>query len=104
MRPILFRLKLTKTVTKKEDLESAMSNQGWKRLSDDAPVDLTAVSNEGRKDVLYYKEEPYTTKKLQQRMIITFSPKYAAYQKKVREEQVHRALMRAKSLINRYIF
>ena len=77
---------------KKEDLESAMSGQGWKRLSDDAPVDITAVSKEDGKDVLCYKEEPYTTKKLHQRMIITFSPKYAAYQKKIREEQVNRAL------------
>ena len=60
--------------------------------TDGAPVDITAVSKEDGKDVLCYKEEPYTTKKLHQRMIITFSPKYAAYQKKIREEQVNRAL------------
>lgn len=29
---------------------------------------------------VFYKEEPYTTKKLDQRLIITYSPKYAAYQ------------------------
>mgnify|MGYP000025394572 CR=1 FL=1 len=39
----------------------------------------------------FYKDEPYTTKKLHQRLIITYSPKYAAYQKAVRAEQISRA-------------
>lgn len=37
------------------------------------------------------KDEPYTTKKLHQRFIITYSPKYAAYQKAIRAEQIVRA-------------
>lgn len=41
---------------------------------------------------LFYKEEPYSSKKLEQRLIITYSPKYAAYQKKLREKQVTRAM------------
>lgn len=77
---------------KKEELESAMSNQGWKRVWDNRPVDLATVTAEDDKDILYYKEEPYTTKMLHQRMIITYSPKYAAYQKRIRDEQIHRAL------------
>lgn len=40
---------------------------------------------------LYYKESPYTTKKLHQRLIITYSPKYAAYQKQIRKKQIERA-------------
>lgn len=40
---------------------------------------------------LYYKDEPYTTKKLHQRLIITYSPKYAAYQRTIRDKQVERA-------------
>jgi len=76
---------------KKDDLKSALSNQGWKRLADDCPVDLDSVKKEACKDTLYYKEEPYTTKKLHQRMIITYSPKYAAYQQKIREDQIQRA-------------
>ena len=40
---------------------------------------------------LYYKDEPYTTKKLHQRLIITYSPKYALYQKAIRDKQVERA-------------
>ena len=42
-------------------------------------------------DQLFYKEMPYNTKKLHQRIIVTYSPKYAAYQKSIREKQVERA-------------
>lgn len=38
-----------------------------------------------------YKDAPYTTAKLHQRLIITYSPKYAAYQKNIREKQIERA-------------
>jgi len=40
---------------------------------------------------LYYKDEPYTAKKLYQRLIITYSPGYAAYQKSIRDKQVERS-------------
>ena len=73
-----------------EDRQWALDRTGFKRLSDDAPVDITLLSDDDKQD-LFYKDEPYTTKKLQQRLIITYSPKYAAYQKAVRAEQVARA-------------
>lgn len=73
-----------------EDRTWALSRSGFKRLSDDASVDITKLS-EDDKDQLYYKDEPFTTKKLHQRLIITYSPKYAAYQKAVRVEQIARA-------------
>ncbi|NCE77431.1 transposase, partial [Anaerotruncus sp. X29] len=60
------------------------------RVSDDIPVDITQL-NEEDKQKLFYKDEPFTTKKLHQRLIITYSPKYAAYQKAVRSEQITRA-------------
>ena len=73
-----------------EDREWALDGKGFKRLSDDSPVDLSRLTEEERQE-LFYKDEPYTTKKLHQRLIITYSPKYAAYQKAVRAEQVSRA-------------
>ena len=73
-----------------EDRTWALSRSGFKRLSDDASVDITKLS-EDDKDQLYYKDEPFTTKKLHQRLIITYSPKYASYQKAVRAEQIARA-------------
>ena len=72
-----------------EDREWALNGGGFKRLSDDRPVDLSEIGEE--KDGLFYKDCPYTTKKLHQRLIITYSPKYAAYQKEIRRRQVERA-------------
>ena len=73
-----------------EDRKWALDGQGFKRLSDDLPVDLSKLSEEDKQD-LFYKDEPYTTKKLHQRLIITYSPKYDAYQKAIRSEQIARA-------------
>jgi len=72
-----------------KDKTWALNKNGFKRVSDDMPVDLTALPDNDTN--LYYKEEPYTPKKLHQRLIITYSPKYARYQKTIREKQVERA-------------
>ena len=53
------------------------------------PVDITKLPEDDKG--LYYKDEPYTTKKLHQRLIITYSPKYALYQKSIRDKQIERA-------------
>ena len=74
---------------KKEEKEWALNPQGFKRVSDDTPVDITKLPEDDKG--LYYKDEPYTTKKLHQRLIITYSPKYAVYQKTLRDKQVERA-------------
>ena len=73
-----------------EDREWALDGQDFKRLSNDSPVNLSKLSEEDKQD-LFYKDEPYTTKKLHQRLIITYSPKYDAYQKAIRSEQIARA-------------
>ena len=72
-----------------EDRKWALDKTGFKRVSDDKPVDITQLSEDDTG--LYYKDEPYTTKKLHQRLIITYSPKYALYQKSIRDKQVERA-------------
>ena len=74
---------------KKEEKEWALNMQGFKKISDDTPVDITQLPADDKG--LYYKDEPYTTKKLHQRLIITYSPKYALYQKSIRDRQVERA-------------
>lgn len=73
-----------------EDREWALNRNGFKRLADDSTADITQLADEDKQGI-FYKDEPYTTKKLHQRLIITYSPKYAAYQKAVRGEQVARA-------------
>ena len=62
---------------------------GFRRVSDNNPVDISNLPDDDTD--LYYKEEPYTPKKLHQRLIITYSPKYARYQKTIRDAQVERA-------------
>ena len=72
-----------------EDKEWALNMKGFKRVSDDEPIELAEIPEDD--NGLYYKDEPYTTKKLDQRLIITYSPKYALYQKTIRAKQVERA-------------
>ena len=61
-----------------EDKAWALDKTGFRRVSDDKPVDITKLPDDDTG--LYYKDEPYTPKKLHQRLIITYSPKYARYQ------------------------
>ena len=72
-----------------EDKEWALSRKGFKRVSDDTPIDLSDLPDDDTG--LYYKEEPYTPQTLHQRLIVTYSPKFARYQKTVRDAQVERA-------------
>lgn len=74
----------------KEDREWALSPKGFKRVMDDEPVDINNLKETDRVH-LFYKDEPYTTKRLGQRLIIAYSPKYAAYQKEIRRRQIERA-------------
>ena len=69
----------TIVTTNKDGISEYNQKTGFKRVSDDKPVDITQLSEDDTG--LYYKDEPYTTKKLHQRLIITYSPKYALYQK-----------------------
>ena len=73
----------------KEDKAWALDKTGFKRVSDDSPVNLSEISDDDTD--LYYKDEPYTPHTLHQRLIITYSPKYARYQKAIRDTQVERA-------------
>jgi len=72
-----------------EEKAWALDRNGFRRVSDDRPVDITKIPEDDTG--LYYKDEPYTTKKLHQRLIVTYSPKYALYQKMIRDKQVERA-------------
>lgn len=74
----------------KEEREWALNRKDFLRVSDNAKIDINKLSDE-EKTGLFYKDAPYTTAKLHQRLIITYSPKYAAYQKSIREKQIERA-------------
>ena len=59
-----------------EDRGWALDKKGFKRLSDDKPADISNLPEDD--SGLYYKDMPYTPHKLYQRLIITYSPKYAS--------------------------
>lgn len=72
----------------------ALSAYGFKRVSDNAEIkDITNISEEDKDYLnhLYYKEMPYKLKSVDQNLIVTYSPKYAKYQKKIRDKQLSRA-------------
>lgn len=69
-----------------EERSWALNRTGFKRLADGKTMDITNLSDED-KNSLFYKEEPDITKKRNQRLIITYSPKYAAYQKNILKEK-----------------
>ncbi len=74
---------------KAEDKEWALNPKGFKRVSDGKEIDIATLSDDDTG--LYYKDEPYTQHTLHQRLIVTYSPKYARYQKSIRDKQVDRA-------------
>lgn len=76
--------------------ELALNRKGFRRLSDNKLVDLDQLS-EADDNELFYKDEPYSMRKLENRLLITYSPKYAAYQKEIRAKQVDRALKMLKN-------
>lgn len=80
---------------KENERTSAMDNQNWHRISDGKPIrNFEEIRNnpEAYTDELYYKERIHDgSSVLGQLMIVTYSPSYALYQKKVRECQIERA-------------
>lgn len=73
-----------------EEKKWALERTGFKRVSDESDAEIASL-DDGDKGSLFYKDAPYTTKKLHQRLIITYSPKYAEYQKTIRGKQIERA-------------
>lgn len=80
----------------------AISNIGWHLLGSSKSINLGKLNKYDSKNKnIYYKEilitrskkDPDTKKRitLKERMIVTFSPKYATYQKNIRDAQIFRA-------------
>ena len=74
----------------------ALSKEGWHKLNSKKEINLNNIDNSSTNDEIYYKERWINENNLSQRLIVSYSPKYAAYQRKVRNNQIERA----KNLIN----
>lgn len=69
----------------------ALSKDGWHTLNSDKDICLDNIDNSSSNETIYYKERWIKENDLEQRIIVSYSPKYAAYQKSVRNGQIIRA-------------
>ena len=78
---------------KQEDRDIAMNPTQFRKVGSDKFIDINEL-DENDEDVLnsvYYKEVPVVTGKMDETLIVTYSPKYKAYQQKIRSRQIERA-------------
>ena len=85
---------------KKDDREVALRHEGFLEVGNSSQkrVDIDEIDFENieNKERQFYKELPLE-KPIKERLIVTFSPKYALYQKKIRENQIKRAMKMIKN-------
>lgn len=62
----------------------ALSKDGWHTLNSDKDICLDNIDNSSSNETIYYKERWIKENDLEQRIIVSYSPKYAAYQKSIR--------------------
>lgn len=76
------------------DRKIALNPKQYRKVSGDGTfIDLTTLNEEDPEvfNSIYYKEIPIKIKKFEETMIVTYSPKYKAYQAKIRQAQIERA-------------
>lgn len=78
---------------KKEDREIALKPTQFRMPGSDKMIDLRTLdeSDENVFDSVYYKELPIVTGDMDETLIVTYSPKYKNYQRKIRARQIERA-------------
>ena len=86
---------------KQEYRETALDPKQFRKLGSNEWIDISALdeTNPEVYETIYYKEVPIESKKLSETMIVTYSPKYRAYQKKIREQQLERAKKLIESVV-----
>ncbi len=69
----------------------ALDPTGWKCSGEQRSFDLRTLDETKDPDRTYYKERWMNENGLEQKLIVTYSPKYRDYQRTVRHEQIQRA-------------
>ena len=75
----------------------ALSPEGWHVSGQDNSVTLFTEEFERVRDKVLYKERWINENNLEQRLIVTYSQKYATYQRTLRQQQIDRALKSIKN-------
>ena len=71
--------------------EWALSPNGWHTMDSNKEINLNNIDNSFENNNVYYKERWINENDLEQRLIVSYSPKYAAYQRNIRNAQIIRA-------------
>lgn len=79
---------------KKADREAALDPTHFRKLGSSQFVDISKLDEDDPivYGSIYYKEIPIESKKLSETMIVTYSPKYRAYQANIRQKQLERTI------------
>ena len=79
---------------RKEDREAALNPAQFKKPGSDKWIDISTLDESDPKvyEAIYYKEVPVVNGSMDETVIVTYSPKYRAYQKRIREQQIARAM------------
>ena len=78
---------------KKEDREIALNPTQFRKIGSSQFIDIRTLdeTDEEVYNTIYYKEVPVVTGDMDETLIVTYSPKYKAYQRKIRARQIERA-------------
>lgn len=79
---------------RKEDRATALKPTQFKKTGSDRLIDISSLDESDPEvyETIYYKEIPVVNGNMDETIIVTYSPKYKAYQKRIREQQISRAM------------
>ena len=79
---------------REEDRQIALNPKQFRRLGSDKFIDISTLdeSNPDIYETIFYKEVPVVNGDMDEIVIVTYFPKYKAYQKRIREQQIARAV------------
>ena len=77
-----------------EDRQTALNPKQFRRLGSDKFIDISTLdeSDPDIYETIFYKEVPVVNGNMDETVIVTYSPKYRAYQKRIRDQQISRAI------------
>ena len=78
---------------KQEDRDIALNPTQFRKVGSADFIDIRALDETDEEvfNSIYYKEVPVVTGSLDETLIVTYSPKYKAYQQRIRSRQIERA-------------
>lgn len=79
---------------RREDRQIALNPKQFRRLGSDKFIDISTLdeSDPDIYETIFYKEVPVVNGDMDEIVIVTYSPKYKAYQKRIRGQQIARAV------------